>query len=114
MVRWNHQLPLYEPQETSRAIDWCAGRTSQPPGTLRSFPVLVKYAETSKKKEKRALGGLLHVYRMTAKEATAASRKVRRTHHKKQRKLSEKTRLLRQCVFVFTSISSAVLSGEVV
>jgi hypothetical protein len=51
---------------------------------------------------------------MTATEAKAASRKVHRTHQKKQRKLSEKTRFLRQFVFVFTSLSSAVLSGETV
>lgn len=114
IVRWNHQLPRYEPQEKSRAIDFCAGLTSQQLGTIRSFPVLVQYTETSKNKDKRELSGLLHVYRMTAKEATAASRKVRRPHQKKQRKLSEKTRFLRQFVFVFTSLSSTVLSGEVV
>ena len=114
IVRWNHQLPLYEPQENSRALDFCAKLKSQQPGTIRSFSVIVKYAKTSKKKDKRELGGLLHVYRMTAKEANAASRKVRRTHQKKQRKLSEKTRFLRQVVCVFPSLSSAVLSGETV
>jgi hypothetical protein len=114
IVRWNHQLPLYEPQEKSRAIDCCAGLQSQQPGTIRSFSGIVQYAETSKKKEKRELSGLLHVYRRTAKEAKAASRKVRRTYQKKQRKRSEKTRFLRQFVFVFTSLSSAVLSGETV
>ena len=114
IVRWNHQLPLYEPQEKSRAIDFCAELKSQQPGTIRSFSVIVKYAKTSKNKDKRELGGLLHVYRMTAQEAKTASRKVRRTHQKKQRKLSEKTRFLRQRVLVFTSLSSTVLSGETV
>jgi len=114
IVRWHHQLPLYEPQDKSRAIDVCAELKSQQPGTIRSFSGIVKYAKTSQNKDKRELGGLLHVYRMTAKEAKAASRKVRRTHHKQQRTLSEKTRFLRQCVFVFTSVSSAVLSGETV
>src|SRR5215510_9034191 len=45
IVRWHHQLPLYEPQEKSRAIDFCAELQSQPPGTLRSFAVIVKYAK---------------------------------------------------------------------
>jgi Transposase DDE domain len=84
------------------------------PGTMGSLPVVVKYAETSKKKDKRELCGSLHVYRMTAQEANEASQRVRRTHQKKQRKLSEKTRFLRQFVLVFTSLSSEVLSGEVV
>jgi len=114
IVRWNHQLPLYEPQEKSRAIDFCAELKSQQPGTLRSFSVIAEYVKKRKNKDKRELGGLLHVSRMTAKEAQAASRKVRRTHQKKQRKLSEKTRFLRQFVLVFTSLSSAVLSGETV
>lgn len=76
--------------------------------------MLVTYAKTSKNKAKRELGGLLHVYRMTAKAAKAASRKVRRPHQKKPRKLSAKTRFLRQFVLVCTSLSSAVLSGETV
>ena len=114
IVRWHHQLPLYEPQEKSRAIDFCAELQSQPPGTLRSFAVIVKYAKTSKNKDKRDRGGLLHVYRMTAQEAKAASRKVRRTHQKKQRKLSEKTLFLRQFVLVFTSLSPDVLAREIV
>lgn len=98
-----HQLPLYEPQEKSRARDFCAALQRQKPGTMGSLPVVLQYAETSKKKEKRELCGSLHVYRMTAKEAKEASQRVRRTHHKKQRKLSEKTRFLRQCVLVLTS-----------
>ena len=72
----------------------------------------VHYAKTSKNKEQREGGGLRPVYRMTAKEAHAASRKVRRTHQKTQRKLSEKRRLLRPVVFVWTSLASTVLSGE--
>jgi hypothetical protein len=98
IVRWNHQLPLYEPQEKSRAIDFCAALQSQKPGTIRSLPVVLKYAETSKKKDKRELDGSLHVYRMTAKEAKEASKRVKRTPQKKQRKLSEKTQFLRQFV----------------
>ena len=114
IVRWNHQLPLYAPQEKSRAIDLCATLQRQQPGTMGSLPVVLKYAETSKKKDKRELCGSLYVYRMTAKEAKEASQRVSKTHQKKQRKLSEKTRFLRQFVLVFTSLSSAVLSGEVV
>ena len=34
IVRWNHQLPLYEPQEKSRAIDFCATLKRQKPGFL--------------------------------------------------------------------------------
>jgi hypothetical protein len=114
MVRWHQQLPLYEPQEKSRAIAFCAELKSQQPGTLRSFSGIVKYAKTSKNKDKRERGGWLHVYRMTTQEAKAASRKVRRTQQKQQRQLSEKTRFLRQVGFVFTSLSSTVLSGETV
>ena len=114
IVRWNHQRPLYEPQDKSRAIDLCGALKNQQPGTIGSFPVVLKYAETSKQKDTRELCGLLHVYRMTAKEAKAARRRVCRTHQKKQRKLSEKTLFLRQFVLVFTSLSSEVLSGETV
>jgi hypothetical protein len=74
----------------------------------------LKYAETRKKKDTRELHGSLHVYRMTAKEAKEASKRVSRTHQKKQRKLSEKTLFLRQFVLVFTSLSPEVLAGEVV
>ena len=81
---------------------------------MGSLPVVLKYTETSKKQDKRELCGSLHVYRMTAKEAKEASQRVSRTPQKKQRKLSEKTRFLRQFVLVFTSLASDVLSGEVV
>jgi hypothetical protein len=114
IVRWNHRLPLYEPQETSHVIDLCARLKSQKPGTIDSFPVQLKYAEDRKNRDKRALLGMLHVYRMTAKEAQEARRKVSRKHQKKQRKLSEKTLFLRQFVLVFTSLSCAVFSGEMV
>lgn len=114
IVRWNHRLPLYEPQDPSRAINFCVALTSQKPGTLASFPVVLKYAEDRKNKDKRELAGALHVYRMTAKEAQVARKKVSRKHQKKQRKLSEATLFLRQFVLVFTSLSSEVLSGEAV
>ena len=114
IVRWNHQLQLYTPQEKSRARDCCAALKRQKPGTLGRLQVVLKYAETSKKKDKRELCGSLHVYRMTAKEAKEAGQRVSRMHQKKQRKLSEKTRFLRQVVLVFTSLSSEGLSGEVV
>jgi hypothetical protein len=114
IVRWNHQLPLYEPREKSRTIDFCAALKSQKPGTMGSLPVVLKYAETRKKKDTRELDGYLHVYRMTAKEAKEASKRVSRTHQKKQRKLSEKTLFLRQFVLVFTSLSPEVLAGEIV
>jgi Transposase DDE domain len=114
IVRWNHQRQLYAPQEKSRAIDFCAALKRQKPGTMGSLPVVLKYAETSKQKDTRELCGSLHVYRMTAKEAKEAGQRVSRMHQKKQRKLSEKTRFLRQFVLVFTSLSSEVLAGEVV
>ena len=114
MVRWHHPLPLYAPQEKSRAIDFCAVLHRQTPGTMGSLPVVLQYAETSKKKEKRERCGSLPVYRMTAKEAKEARQRVSSTHPKTQRKLSEQTRFLRQFVLVLTSLSSEVLSGEVV
>jgi hypothetical protein len=108
IVRWNHRLPLYESRDPSRAINFCAALTSQEPGTIASFPVVLKYAEDRKNKDKRALAGALHVYRMTAKEAQVAQKKVSRKHQKKQRKLSATTLFLRQFVLVFTSLSSEV------
>jgi hypothetical protein len=92
----------------------CARLNSQKPGTIDSFPLQLKYAEDRKNKDKRALLGTLHVYRMTANEAQEAQRKVSRKHQKKQRKLSEKTLFLRQFVLVFTSLSAPVFSGETV
>jgi hypothetical protein len=114
IVRWNHQRPLYDPQVTTRALDLCTVLKNQQPGTIARFPVQVKYAEDRKNKDKRTLVGMLHVYRMTAKEAQEAQRKVSRKQQKKQRKLSEKTLFLRQFVFVFTSLSAPVFSGETV
>jgi hypothetical protein len=98
IVRWNHQLQLYAPQEQSRPIDFCAALKRQKPGTIGSLPVVLQYAETSKKKDTRELCGSLHIYRMTAKEAKEAGQRVSRTHQKTQRTLSEKTRFLRQFV----------------
>jgi hypothetical protein len=42
IVRWHHQLPLYAPQEKSRAIDLGAALKRQKPGTMGSLPVVVK------------------------------------------------------------------------
>jgi hypothetical protein len=98
IVRWNPPLPLYAPQEKSRAIDLGAALKRQKPGTMGSLPVVVQEAETSQKKEKRARCGSLPVYRMTAQEATEARKRVSSTHPKQPRQLSEKTRLLRQFV----------------
>ena len=114
IVRWNHQRLLYEQHDPTRAIDFCQELKKQQPGTLFSIPVRLKYAELRKKKDKRELCGYLHVYRMTAKEAKEARKKVSRKHQKKQRKLSDKTLFLRQFVLVFTSLSSGLLSGEAV
>jgi hypothetical protein len=105
---------LYAPQEKSRAIDFCAVLKRQPPDTIASFPVVLKYAETSKTKDKRELCGSLHVYRMPAKAAQAARKRVSRQHQRKQKKLSTKTLFLRQFVLVFTSLSSGQLAGEAV
>jgi hypothetical protein len=98
VVRWNHHLPLYDPQNPSRAINFCAVLKGQASGTIASFPVLLKYAETSKNKDKRELAGTLHVYRMHDKEAKAAKKRVSRQHQRKQKRLSEQTRFLRQFV----------------
>src|SRR5215471_323469 len=114
IVRWNHHLPLYDPQETNRALPFCTMLKGQTPGTLVSFPVVLKYAETSKTKDKRALRGTLHVYRMHDKEAKAAQKRVSRKHQKQQKKLSAKTLFLRQFVLIFTSVPLDILSGEVV
>lgn len=114
IVRWNHQLSLYDPHETHRALNLCTVLKTQEPGTLVSFPVVLKYAETSKTKDKRALRSTLHVYRMHDKEAKAAQKRVSRKHQKKQRKLSAKTLFLRQFVLIFTSLPLAMLSGEVI
>jgi len=112
IVRWNHQRALYDPQDPNRALDFCTTLKTQAPGTIVSRAVVLKYAETSKTKDQRALHGTLHVYRMQEKEAQAARKKVTRKHQKKQRKLSTKTLFLRQFVCVFTSLSSTVLCGE--
>jgi hypothetical protein len=114
IIRWKHNLALYEPQTKSRALDIWAALKDQKPGSMRSFPVVLKYAETRKNKDKRELFGSLHVYRMTAQEAKEARKRVSRKHQKKQRKISEKTLFLRQFVLVFTSLASEVLSGETV
>lgn len=114
IVRWNHQLALYDPHDTTRTIDFCTALKRQAPDTIVSVPVVLKYAETSKTKDTRALRGALHVYRMPDKAAQAARKKVHRKHQKKQRKLSAKTIFLRQFVLVFTSLSSQVLSGATV
>ena len=87
---------------------------SQQPGTIASLPVQVKYAEDRQNKDKRTLVGMLHVYRMTAKEARKAQRKVSRKYQKKQRQLSERTLFLRQFVLVFTSLSSTGCSRDMV
>jgi hypothetical protein len=112
IVRWNHNRSLYDPQHKSRVLELCAKLKEQQPGSLSSFPVLLQYTATSKQKDKRELVGYLHVYRMTAKEAQEARKRVSRQHQKKQRKLSEKTLFLRQFVMVFTSLAPDVVSGE--
>jgi hypothetical protein len=93
-------------------MDFCTTLKRQAPDTIVSLPVVLKYAETSKTKDTRALRGILHVYRMSEKAAQTARKKVSRKHSKKQRKLSAKTLFLRQFVLVFTSLSSQVISGE--
>jgi hypothetical protein len=103
IVRWHHNRSLYDPQHKSRVQELCATLKEQQPGSLSSFPVLLQYTATSKQKDKRELVGSLHVYRMTAKEAQEASKRVSRQHQKKQRRISEKTLFLRQFVMVFTS-----------
>jgi hypothetical protein len=110
--RWNPQRALYDPQDPNRALDFCPALKTPAPGTVVSRPVVLKYAETSKTKDPRALHGTLHVDRMQEKEAQAARKKVTRKHQKKQRKLSIKTLFLRQFVCVFTSLSPTVLCGE--
>ena len=95
-------------------LNFCATLQRQPPGTMASFPVVLKYAQDRKNKDKRELPGTLHVYRMTGQEAKEAQRKIRRKHQKKQLKLSEKTLFLRQFVLVFTSLSAQLLSQEVI
>jgi hypothetical protein len=112
IIRWNHQRALYDPHDPNRPLDLCTTLKTQAPGTIVSRPVILKYAETSKTKDQRALQGTLHVYRMQEKEAQAARKKVSRKHQKKQRTLSAKTLFLRQFVLVFTSLSSTVLCGE--
>jgi hypothetical protein len=112
LIRWNHQRALYDPYDSKRMLDFCTILKNQTPGTIVSRPVMLKYAVTSKTKDQRTLHGTLHVYRMQAKEAQAARKKVSRQHQKKQRKLSTKTLFLRQFVCVFTSLSSTVLCGE--
>jgi Transposase DDE domain len=112
IVRWNHQRALYDPHDTNRALDFCTILKTQAPGTIVSRSVVLKYAETSKTKDQRAIHGTLHIYRMQEKEAQAARKKVSRKHQRKQRKISAKTLFLRQFVLVFTSLSSQVLCGE--
>jgi Transposase DDE domain len=112
IVRWNHQRALYDPADPKRVLHFCPILKPQAPGTIVSRPVMIKYAETSKTKDPRTLSGTLHIYRMQEKEAQTARKKVSRKHQRKQRKLSPKTLFLRQCVCVFTSLSSQVLCGE--
>jgi hypothetical protein len=112
IVRWNHQRALYDPDDPKRALDFCTILKTQVPGTIVSRPVVLKYAETSKTKDRRTLHGTLHIYRMQEKEAQAARKKVAKKHQKLQRKLSAKTLFLRQFVLVFTSLSSTALCGE--
>lgn len=114
IVRWNHQRALYDPHKKNHAIDFCTTLKGQQPGTTVSFPVVLKYAETSRTPDTRELSGMLHVYRMQEAEAKKAQKKVYRKHQKKQKKLSAKTLFLRQFVLVFTSVSSEILSGETV
>ncbi len=114
IVRWNHHRPFYDPQHKRRALELCATLKGQPPGSLRSFPVLLPYTATSKQKDTRELVGSLHVYRMTTKEAQEARKRVSRKHQKTQRVISEKTLFLRQFVIVFTSLAPEILSGETV
>lgn len=113
IVRWNHHLPLYDPHDTTHALDFCTALQRQAPDTIVSFPVVLTYAETSTTKDKRALRGTLHVYRLQDKEAKAAQKRVSRKHQKQQKKLSAQTLLLRQFVFIFTSLPPEILSGEV-
>lgn len=112
LVRWNHQRAVYDPQDPSRALDFCPRLQTQTPGTITSRAVVRKYADTSKTKDQRTLHGTLHVYRMQEKDARGARKKVARKHCKKQRKLSTKTLFLRQVVLVFTSLSATARCGE--
>ena len=104
LVRWKHQRALYDPHDTTRAIDFCPTIQRHAPDTIVSFPAVLNYAEPSKTKDTRALRGTRHVYRMPEKAAQAARQKVSRKHSNKQRKLSVKTLLLRQFVLVFTAL----------
>jgi hypothetical protein len=112
LVRWNPQRALYDPPNTHCALDFCPILKTQAPGTIISRSVVLTYAETSKTQDQRTLHGTRHIYRMQEKEAHAARQKVSRKQQRKQRNISTKPLLLRQCVFVFTSLSPQVLCGE--
>ena len=112
IVRWHHHLSLSDPPNKSRALELWAELQGQPLGRLSSCPGLWPYAGPSKHKDKRALFGHLPVYRRTGKAAKEARKRVSRKPQKKQRQISQKPLLLRQCIFVGTAVASAGLFGE--
>jgi hypothetical protein len=116
IVRWNHHRSLYHADDRRRALDFAAVFKSQKPGTLASQSVVLKYTQSKKHplQDSRELLGYLYAYRLTQAEAKVAQKRVSRKHQKKQKKLTEKTLLLCQFVFVFTSLSPAQADMETI
>jgi DDE family transposase len=113
LVRWQSHFPVYESPSAEQPLSLHQKLQGQAEKSITSFPVWIKYSAKSKEKNKRELGGHLHIYRMTKDEAELSKRKLIKNGKRKNRTVSKEAEFLSQFVILFTTVPPSEISPEV-